>query len=210
MDFENLLKELDTLAKAQPADVDDKKVVAAAEEAGVADDKGTATPGDATATPASGSGEGEGKEKPADDKVTKSFQIQLENGETVDAIDGTELVKALTDKVDAAEAKLAKAEEFGAKAIDLIKSQGQQIANLTEQVKRLADQPGGRKAVLIPHEKPSPMAKAHEEPSRGDILAKAEAAHKAGKLTALDVSRVESYQNRGLAVPADVAARIEA
>lgn len=145
--FEKLLGELnaaqadtDTLAKSLPADdgKDDKKIQAAAGEGGEGDNKdgGDADEG----------GKSDGDDKP----MAKSFKIKLEDGTEVDAEDGTALVKALTERLDATEGTFAKA--MG-QAVSLIQSQNAMIKSLGEQVAKLSGEGRGRKTMVSITEK---------------------------------------------------------
>ena len=93
--FDELLGELETLAKAQPAEEGDEKIVAAAAEGG---GQGSGEPdGDEGAGDGMGDGDGDEGKPP----MAKSFRVKLEDGTEVDAQDGTELVKALQDRIEA-------------------------------------------------------------------------------------------------------------
>ena len=93
--FNELLAELETLAKAQPADGDQKIAAAAAEGgAGAPDDEDD----EGEADPAAGNGEPDGDEgKP----MAKSFRVTMPDGTEQEAVDGTALVKSLGDRLDA-------------------------------------------------------------------------------------------------------------
>jgi len=206
-DFEKLMGELSQLsteqgelAKALPADdgKDEEKIQAAAEEGGLgdgdADDKGGAPDGD------------------ADDKggapMAKSFELTLEDGTKIQAQDGTEMVKALSDRLDANEANLAKA--LGS-AVSLIKGQGEMIKSLVDQVKKLSGEGRGRKTVVSVVEKPDPtMAKSHQPDglSLDQFFAKALAAQKEGRISGTEIAVAETYLNRGQEIPAAIVQRV--
>jgi hypothetical protein len=133
--FDELLGELETLAKAQPAEDGDDKIVAAAAEGG-------------------GQVEGEEKDDGGEgaDPMAKSFEVTLADGTKVQAQDGTALVKALQDRLETTETTMAKALET---AIGLIKSQGEQLVALKGKVASLSSEGKGRKAVLTVTPKPS-------------------------------------------------------
>lgn len=192
--FDNLLKELDVLtagsealAKALPTDSeDDKKIQAAAEDGdgkgdGDADDKGGAADGD------------------ADDKpMAKSFKVKLEDGTEVEAEDGTVLVKALGERLDATEGMLAKA--LGG-AVALIKSQsaviekqGDLLKSLTEKVNKLSSEGRGRKTTVVLTEKQTDtsLAKSHQDGiTPQEFLLKANSAFDAKKLTGLELTTID-------------------
>ncbi len=201
--FDELLGELETLAKAQPAGEGDEKIVAAAADGG---GQGSGEPdGDEDAD--AGMGDGDGDEgKP----MAKSFEVTLADGTKVQAQDGTELVKALQERIEGTETVLAKALET---AVGLIKSQGEQIAALAGKVKAMGGEGKGRKAVLSVVEKPAAggdMAKSTDEQGMKpeEFMAKALDAQKLGRLTGIEVATAEAYLNRGQPVPASIIERV--
>ena len=223
MSFEKLLGELEalqTLKKSAPADkkmdekaakeadeADDKKILEAAAGAGGEAAEEAADEGDEPETgdediPADDDDEGEGE------MMGKSFNFRLESGEEIEAIDGTELVKSLIARFDSTESAMTKA--LGG-AIDLIKSQGEEISALKTEVKRLGSEGRGRKTVVSVAEKPAVGAMAKAEPagvSSEEFMAKCLTAQSAGRITALDVAKAEGYLLKGLAVPADIVQRV--
>lgn len=220
MSFEQLLSELEALQelkKSAPADekqdaksakqadeADDKNIAAAAEEAGGEAAEEAVDPGD---------GAGEKDDPPADDDADeeplgKSFRVTLDNGEVMEAFDGADLFKSLNARFDNTEKTMEKA--LGA-AIDLIKSQGEELAALKTEVKRLGSEGRGRKTVVSVSEKPAAGTMAKAEPngvSGEEFLSKCLAAQSAGRITALDVSKAEGYLLKGLPVPADIIKRV--
>lgn len=195
--FDELLGELETLAKAQPAEDGDDKIVAAAAEGGGQVD---------------GDENGEGGESMGDDPMAKSFEVTLADGTKVQAQDGTALVKALQDRIDSTETVMAKALES---AIGLIKSQGAQIEALSGKVKALSNEGKGRKAVLTVTPKPAAggetMAKSQPEGiTPEEFMAKALDAQKLGRLTGLEVSVAEAHLNRGQQVPVEIIRKVAA
>lgn len=228
MSFQALMDELGLMAKAQNggADGGDGKIDAAAAaggdtDAGAGAAAGAAgTDGAGTDTGASGAdagaagtdggaaaaagtdGDGDG-----DNDLGKSFSFTLEDGNVVEAIDGTALVKALMERQERGEADVTKALGM---TVDLIKSLQTQVGALQTQVGKLASSGTGRKAVLSVSERPSVLRKSQEEEGipAGEFLAKCLVAQAAGKITAADVSRAESYVNHGLQVPAEIVARV--
>lgn len=211
MSFDKLLADLakaesdqETLSKALPTaeeGMDDEKVKDAAAEGaekaagdGDADDKGGKPDGD------------------ADDKkpMTKSFEVVLPDGTKVQAEDGTELVKSLTARLEKSEGVMAKAMEC---ALGLIKGHGEMIKSLGEQVKKLSNEGRGRKAVVTMSEKKDQSTLAKSEGQADGLtgeqfMAKAMAAHKAGRISALDVAVAESNLNRGDQPPAELVQRV--
>lgn len=219
MSFEQLLSELETMSKALPDDAageDDKKIQTAAAE-GTGGDIGNE--GDLDADVDDGheedgldiETEGDDFEEAANsdsDGMTKSFRFTLENGEVVEAEDGTKLVKSLMERINNNEASITKALET---TVDLIKSQGNIIKSLEEKVTKLSGQGRGRKAVVSIVEKQSPvLSKSQQEDGMtpNEFMVKALAAQAAGRITGNDVARAEAYLNKGMQVPNDIVAKV--
>ena len=214
--YEKLLEELETMAKAMPGDdgADDDKIQAAAAAANPdADGDGENDVTGDDLNPEGGEGLGGEGEGDGDDEETmgKSFALKLDDGTELEAIDGTELVKSLMARVESNEGTVMKA--LGT-AVELIGKQGDMIKSLQDEVKKLAGEGRGRKAVVSVSEKPvagATMAKsqgAAEGLSANEFMAKALAAQASGRLTGLDVARAESALNKGLPVPQDVVNRV--
>lgn len=174
--FQALLGELETMTKAIPAAgvADDNKIQAAAAAAGEGDDDKEKLGAD-------------GKPLPA---MTKSMQVTLADGTVIEAEDGTELVKSLFARVDNQEDLMVKA--LGG-AINLIKSQGEQLAATTALVKslqadlvKLGNQGTGRKTLVHVHDQVSDLTKSLQKPqgpTPQEFMAKANLAFSAGKIT---------------------------
>ena len=214
--YEKLLEELETMAKAMPGDegADDDKIQAAAAAANPdADGDGENDVTGDDLNPEGSEGLGDEDEGDGDDEETmgKSFALKLEDGTELEAIDGTELVKSLMARVESNEGTVMKA--LGT-AVDLLGKQGNMIKSLQDEVKKLAGEGRGRKTVVSVSEKPvagATMAKsqgAADGLSANEFMAKALAAQASGRLTGLDVARAESALNKGLPVPQDVVNRV--
>jgi hypothetical protein len=220
MSFDKLLAELDGLAteaetmrKALPADdgKDDEAIQAAAGEGGAGDDEGQ---------PA-GEGEGESDENDAGEDTAppfgKSMALTDADGNPVEAIDGTELVKSLMGEVAALKAGMGAQEGVVLKSLEstltLVKSQGELIKSLSDQVKKLGSAGRGRQAVLSVAEKPQGSGQLAKSAPAGmtgrEVLAKALDAQRAGKITGLEVSRLENAINAGIAPQAEILSRIQ-
>lgn len=231
MSFEKLLGELDelqALAKSAPADEkmegegvddsDDSTIAAAAAEgeaAGEAEDAGEGAEGGEHAEPDADDMGGPSDGDADDEPMGKSFRFTLDTGEVMEALDGTEMVKSLMARFDTNEESMTKALGVAVDLIksqgDLIKSQGEAIASLQNEVKRISGEGRGRKTVVSVAEKPTPEAMAKSEPagvSSEEFMGKAMDAHKAGRITALQVSVAETALIKGLAVPADIVKRV--
>ena len=242
MSFEALLQEFEELAKsmASDGDADDKRIQAAAnsdeggnggddqgngddagtnDDAGNGDDQGSgAAGGDGDADNNGGAGDGDADDnKGGESTLGKSFTATGENGEPLELIDGTELVKSLMARVETNESQaVAVMGSLG----DLIKSQtqtlqsqGQLIKSLQEKVDALGTEGRGRKATVSLSQKPSQehMAKSQsgdEELTGSQFLAKCLQAQAAGRLTGMDVSRAQIALNQNVPVPADIVSRV--
>lgn len=207
-EFQALLDEL-TLLKAMPAgggDTDDKTIQAAAADGNPDAD------GDGK-NDVSGEPDGdEGKGGAEDEVFGKSFQVQLEDGSTVDAFDGTEMMKALWAANAALKVTVAKqaddATTLGKSlqvATDLIKSLQGTVTQLQSDIARIGNTGAGRKTTVNVHEKPTgaPLAKS-ESIAPQEFLAKCETAFNAGKLSGRDLARAEAYIGRGATPPAEI------
>lgn len=186
-----------------PADdkADDKNILAAA------DDKANGDLDDDGADDKSGKPVAKGE---GDEPMGKSFDLTLDDGSQVQAFDATELLKAMGTRQDGVETALTKALTI---TIDTIKVQGDLIKSLQADVTRLANAGRGRKTAVTLVDKIDPASLAKSEPtgmSPGEFMAKALTLQEAGKLTGLEVSRAESYLNRGLEIPADIRSKVMA
>jgi hypothetical protein len=188
-----------------PADdkADDKNIAAAADDKGNGDldDDGKV---DATGNPA------DKKDDKDDEPMGKSFDLTLEDGTQVQAFDATEMLKALGARQDGVETALTKALEI---TVGTIKTQGDMIKSLQADVTRLANAGRGRKTAVTLVDKVDPASLAKSEPTGmapEEFMAKALSLQEQGKLSGLDVSRAESYLNRGLEIPADIRTKVMA
>ena len=206
--FDKLLGDLETMTKAMTTakgdDEADPKIAAAAAEAGGPGEEEEGDEEEAAAP------KGKGKGKP----FGKSLTVTLEDGTEVEATDGTELVKSLTDslgalntRIDESDTVLAKA--FG-EAVTLLKAQGTQIAAMQTQIRAMAGEGRGRKAVVSLVDKPAAGAGAGEPGINPDqIMAKATAMCRQGKLAGNELAYVETSFNRGnFTLPAELLAKI--
>lgn len=206
--FEKLLGEIaslqadqEDLTKALPADdgKDEDKIQAAAAEGGSDGE------GDGDADDKGGPGDGD-----ADDKgMTKSFTLTLEDGTTIEAQDGAEMVKSLQARIDQNEETMGKAL---ASAVDLIKGQASLIKSLSERVSKLAGEGRGRKTVVSVVEKPEPGATMTKSEPTGltpdAFFAKALTAQQAGRISGTEIAVAEACLNRGEPIPASIIQRV--
>lgn len=242
MSLSNLLEEMDTFAKASapPADAsgagDDENILEAAKEGGATDLDPKAGEGEGAPETVAGAGGdagdgdgqegGEGKPNPEfaakdtgkgvgkDAGLTKSWTIELENGEQAEVFDATEMIKSMQADFSAFSKETS---QVMTAAFDLIKSQSAQITALKKQVGDMASTGRGRKTVISVTEKvaaPSaPLAKSSNGADQDgmtptEFFAKASTAQKAGRITAADISVAEAYMNRGQAVPPQIVSRV--
>jgi hypothetical protein len=197
--YAELLKELqdmETLAKAMPNEgADDAKIkaAAAAGEAGEADGDEETDEEREEREEREAREDEEGKDE--GDPMGKSFTATI-NGEEVEAIDGTALVKALMGRIDESESDLAKA--LGA-AVSMLKStsatvtkQAKEISLLKSQVAAIGSQGAGRKTTLSISDK-AVAGVADKAPSltAEAIMAKAYAAADKGRITWREAALVD-------------------
>lgn len=202
--FDLLCGELDTMAKALPAETgeDDTQIQAAANEGG--DGGGDDMDED-----------GKSKAKAEGEPMAKSFEVTLPGGERAEAIDATEVIKSLQEQVVGLEGTMAKA--LGS-AVELLKKQGENLAaqstmvkSLNEQVAALRGEGRGRKAVVAITEKPGATSLAKSDPDGVTpevFMVKAMEAFNAKRLTGTEVAVAEACINRGQQVPAHIVSRV--
>lgn len=195
--YEELLEELEALAKAMPEDDEDLE---SSEEEDKdehaepdADDEGGPSDGDAD------NEYEEDLEKASCDKsMAKSLTLTLEDGSVVDAVEGIDFLMSIQHQLDAG---LEGSSKVFKSISSQLKEQALLIKSLKSEVASIRAEGRGRKTAVVsmagvPEE---PMAKSMSTPS--DILAKCLDAQKLGRLTALEVSIAESYLNRGMNIP---------
>ena len=190
-------EEQETLAKALPAEggEDDEAIQAAAAEG--------ADPEKNDDDDEAGEG-GEAAEKP----MAKSMTAMVD-GEEVEALDATELLKSLDGRLVDVESTLVKSLQV---ALGTMKSQGDLIKSLNARLDKLADQGKGRKAVLTIAEKPAAgeTTLAKSEPqgmTNQEFLLKASDAFKAGKLSGQELTTADVAIRMGQPVPPQIIAK---
>lgn len=200
--FEQLLGELqaenEAMAKALPADdgKDDAKIQAAAGEGG-----GDGEDGD-------DEGDDEGEGDGADAPMGKSMTLTDAEGNAVEAIDGTELVKSLMDELGSLKGQVGTNETTMAKALEstlgVVKSQGALIKSLIARVDALSGQGRGRKTVLAVTEKVATGALAKSQNDEGmtpkEFLVKSEAAFNAQKISGLEFTTIDVSLRSNVAI----------
>jgi len=192
-EFDTLMEELETLQKAYG----DDKIAAAADED---DDEQHPEPDADNSGGPSDHDEDNADEDDEDEDdgfepIAKSFRFELDNGQTVDAIDATELVKSLKGRLDETETLLAKAIEerdtVNGRVLGLLKSQSAEIAGLKAQLAKLSSEGRGRKAVVNVHESAEPMAKA-QNLAPNELMAKAKSAFEDGRISGREYVEVDA------------------
>jgi hypothetical protein len=207
--FDALIAELnaqdETMAKSMaPAgkDKDDKEIQQAAEEGQDQSDKDAGN---------------QDKDDDDDEEVFgKSFEVTLDSGEKVEVLNGTEMMKSLHAGLQAARDRNSALSSALESAMILVKNQGaaiiqqaEMLKSLQADVKRLGGQGTGRKALLNIHEKPAIGPEPKPAAATPDqVMTKAMAAFTAGKITGLEVSRLEGDLGSGRMPPAELLARI--
>jgi hypothetical protein len=206
MSYEALLEELETLQKSMDqGDSDDEKIAAAA-AADDEDDEHEEPDGDEGVD---GEGDDDGDEGP----MAKSFSFQLETGEVVEAVDGTELVKSLQNEVallkSERETAASQSEKVFQAVLGQLKNQGRLIKSLSAQVEKLSSEGRGRKSIAAPN---AAMAKSMGADAGGltpdRLLAKANAAFDAGRISGKELTVIDVSLRHGAALDDGLMARV--
>jgi hypothetical protein len=190
--FEQLLGELqadnEAMTKALPADdgKDDAKIQAAAGEGGGNDN---VNPDD----------DEDDEDKDPGELMGKSMTLTDAEGNSIDAVDGTELVKSLIADIGALKGQVGSHEDTMAKALEstlgVVKTQGTLIKSLMARVEELAGQGRGRKTVLALTEKVAAGELKKSQTDEGltpkEFLAKSDAAFSAGRITGLEFTTID-------------------
>lgn len=208
MSYEALLEELETLQKSMDqGDSDDEKIAAAAAAGDDdEDDEHDEADGDEGM---GGEGDGDGDEGP----MAKSFSFQLDTGEVVEAVDGTELVKSLQNEVallkSERETAASQSEKVFQAVLGQLKNQGRLIKSLSAQVEKLSSEGRGRKSIAAPN---AAMAKSMGADAGGltpdRLLAKANAAFDAGRISGKELTVIDVSLRHGAALDDGLMARV--
>jgi len=231
MSFDKLLETMGTLAKAQPAaetTVEGNKKIQAAAADGENND-------DQTNADNNGGGDGlaaDGIDSPGKGKpLNKSFLLTMADGSEMEAFDGTEMLKSLTARLEASEGELAAEIQRGqategkvlkslqaavgliAEQMETLKSQGTMIKSLNERIGVLASTGRGIRSVravtdIAGTELNKSLGGQGQAMSNQQILAKSLGAMKAGRISGLDATRIETSINLGVPVPAELLSAI--
>ena len=231
MSFDKLLETMGTLAKAQPAaetTVEGNKKIQAAAADGENND-------DQTNADNNGGGDGlaaDGIDSPGKGKpLNKSFLLTMADGSEMEAFDGTELLKSLNARLEASEGELAAEIQRGqategkvlkslqaavgliAEQMETLKAQGMMIKSLNERIGVLGSTGRGIRSVravtdIAGTELNKSLGGKAEAMSNQQILAKSLGAMKAGRISGLDATRIETSINLGVPVPAELLSAI--
>lgn len=143
------------------------------------------------------------------DGLKKSF----DDGMTGVASQTEVMAKALGAALDALTASNEKSAELTTRVAELTAKAAAQddvMKSLAAKLDAFGTTGAGRRATVSVHEKPSPAAVKQDEPTVGDLFAKANALVGAGKLNAVDVSRIVAAVNHGRGIPTEYAAHFAA
>lgn len=126
------------------------------------------------------------------DELTKSLgTLKLENGDEVDAIDGTLLVKSLLDRMDRTDGQVAGVMNA---MLGTIKSQGEMIKSMHDEIRALGSQGRGRKTVVTVTPKTEGTAALIKSEGDGltgeQFMLKSNAAFDAGKITGRELNLI--------------------
>lgn len=152
--------------------------------------------------------EDETKGKKKSKPMAKSMVVQGDNGEMVEAIDATDLLKSMIGRQDTQEFALTEALKT---VVALTQKQGQMLKSLSAKVDALGAQGAGRKSVMGVSDGMAKSMSAAGRPQAmkpDEVMVKCLSAQKLGKITGLDVARAEASFNAGVAVPADILQRL--
>lgn len=211
--FDQLVDELDLLAKALPAESGEGGSATQAAAGGGGGEGGDDETDEQRAAALAAAAKKEGGE--SGDPMAKSFKVKLPDGTEVDAMDGAEMVKSLTGQLSSLEEGVGKTL---AAVVGVMKKQGETLnamatmtKSLQEDLAKLGGQGAGRKAVLTVAEKPDPTQMAKSTPQgmgANEFMAKANEAWKAGRLSGDEISLVETYVNRSEQPPESIVRKV--
>jgi hypothetical protein len=231
MSFDKLLETMGTLAKSQGVDNPDDQTVADNT------DPGDGNGGDGLSADGIGTGgdgkTGKGKEKGK--PMQKSFLLTMADGSEMEAFDGTDMLKALSDRLDASEQEIQEARQLGqsteenvlkslqaavnliAKQSQTLKEQGAMIKSLNDQVTALGSTGRGVRSVRsVTDIRSNDLNKSlnggaqDKQLTGSEILAKSLNAMTAGRISGYDAARIETAINLGIPVAPELMTAISA
>jgi hypothetical protein len=188
MSYEKLLDDLEALQKSYAAEDADDQRIQAAEAEGSEEKEELDENGKPQKKPVKKEEmESEGDANP----FAKSFVGKTEDGEDFEAIDGTELIKSLNNRIDVLQTNADNEKVDLSKSMDvlvgIIKRQGTLIKSLQESYVALANSGGGRKSVTSPSA--GLLQKSlYGQVSNEEFMLKANAAFECGRITGKDLT----------------------
>lgn len=141
------------------------------------------------------------------DELIKSFVIKDASGVEYEAIDGTEMAKAMMSRIDGQGAEMLKCMET---LTEILTGQDKMLKSLSEELHAIQASGRGRKSVVSVAEKPEAvLQKSTPEtmPPR-EFLMKALQAQRDGKVAGSLVCEAETAINLGQAVPPHIVAKV--
>lgn len=219
--FKELIADLGALAakapdltKSQTIDPADTKIADAGATGGDSGDGGEGSAGNGDGDGAGGSGEG-GGDGDGDD-LTKSFEVTLENGKKFQAVDASEMLKALTTRQDEIETSTGEALGMCVTLLKSLSADNERLSGIVtkqdEALRKLAGTGAGRQAVVAVLGKVTPgsgggsdLVKSNVDKGMkpAEFLLKAEAQFNAGRLDGRQLAHIETIINRGEQMPAE-------
>lgn len=192
-EFEQLLAELDTLAKAGPVGNDeggdDKRIQQAA------DDSEHAEPdGDEDGEYDDGDEDNEDEDEDEDETLGKSLSVTLPDGTKAEAYDGTMLVKSLIERHDQHRDLMLKSLQGAVLAITRL---NKTVERLQGQVAKLSKSGSGRRSTLVLRDKEIDGHLAKAMPEQSDIMTKANSAFSDGRISAVQLNTLDIAHRRG-------------
>lgn len=205
-DLQALQTESESLVKSMPTSEEDQKVKKAAEHN---------EPDEDDENPEEDDGDEDNQE------MSKSFLTDAD-GNPVEVIDATDLIKSLEARIDNTESQssaalgslvgLIKSQNDMLKSLsEAHKSQGELMKSLQAQVASLGTKGTGRVSVVATQRgSGQQMAKSQQPDGLAPeaFMMKALAAQAAGRLTSIDIAMAESHLQRGLPVPVEITSRV--
>jgi len=218
MSFEKLLDDLETLQKSFGDDdkAGDEKIAAAAADAGTSNDDEEDDEAKARKAAEADKDKDKGG-KDCDDKgegkpFGKSMTLTDADGNAVEAVDATELVKSLNEQVGALTAGIEGDRAALTKSIETLTSiatkQQEMIKSLRADMAAFSNQGRGRKSVTEPN---VDLQKGGEAPlNASTLMAKANAAYDAGRINGKELTVVDVALRYGHDIDQSITNRIMA
>lgn len=201
-EFDSLVGDLDELAKSidnTDEDIDDDAAAVGDEGAGGDD-------ADAEIH-AAASEDDDDKDGDDDGELVKSMKLIDENGEPVEAFDGAEILKAMMNENKELAGKQGLFAEQSKSAMTAtmkaVLAQGKMLKSMKASIDAMSNLGRGRKSTIDLHEPggDKPDGDEAQTISRQDLLQKAASARNAGRMTGIEVIRIEGYLNANSKVP---------